>query len=262
MQFLGEKMPLSGDIYYFDSHPKGNGNLPVIVLIHGAGGHHLHWPRTIRRLPGFRVLAPDLPGHGKSGGLGEQSIAPYAQKITHWLDTIGVGRATFVGHSMGGAIVQTLALDHPDYLISAVLIGTGAELPVNQKLLEMVAHSKNVDFALDLILKWSYSKNADPKLIEQVRKKMKEIRPTVLNGDFIACNAFNVSERLSEIKLPVQIIVGEEDKMTPLPLSQKLQALIKNSKLDIIPGAGHMLMLEKEGEVAKVIESFLHSKFK
>ncbi len=250
-------MPIAADLFYFDSDSQGKNNKPVLVLIHGAGGHHLHWPKDLRRISGLRVLAPDLPAHGKSGGLGEQSIEPYAKKITQWLNEVGVGRAIFVGHSMGGAIVQSLALNHPDYVTAAILIATGATLPVNKSLIEKVSSSSSFNAALDLILKWSYSKNADPKLIDQVRKKMKEIRPSVLHGDFLACNDFDVTERLADLNTPVQIIVGAEDKMTPPKLNQQLQSLIKNAKLETIPDAGHMVMLEKPAEVAKSINSFL-----
>ena len=73
-------MPTAGDIYYFASK-QGAATKPAVVLIHGAGGDHLHWPHNIRRLGEYRVFAPDLPGHGKSRGIGAQSIREYAKTI-------------------------------------------------------------------------------------------------------------------------------------------------------------------------------------
>lgn len=254
-------MPTAGDIFYFDSNHNGATSNPVVVLIHGAGGFHLHWPKHIRRINGYRVLALDLPGHGKSKGLGEQSIRGYAKKVVQWLDDIGVGSAIFVGHSMGGAIVQTLALEHTDYVKAMVLIGTGAKLPVNEDLLNKVSFPGNFDAVVNLILKWSYSRSADPKMVDQARKRMKETRPTVLHGDFLACKVFDVSERLSEIKVPTLVLVGEEDKMTPPSFSSHLDEQIKDTQMEILPGAGHMVMLEQEGEVAKVLTKFLDSLF-
>ncbi len=250
-------MPIAGELFYFDSNKNQDKYLPTVVLIHGAGGFHLHWPKSLRRMMGFRVLALDLPGHGKSGGLGEQTIEGYAKIIRRWLDQIGVGRAIFVGHSMGGAIVQSIALSNPGYVNGSVLIGTGATLPINKDLLERLSLGGNIDPVLDRIVRWSYSKIADPKLIKQARKKMDEIRPAVLYGDFLSCKDFDVSERISEIKTPTLIIVGEEDKMTPAKFSNYLYKQIKNSKLKVIPNAGHMVMIEKEYEVAKVLREFL-----
>ena len=70
-------MPQSNRLFYF-SHGAENVTRPPLVFIHGAGGTHLHWPPQVRRMVGQRILALDLPGHGKSGGVGSQNIADYA----------------------------------------------------------------------------------------------------------------------------------------------------------------------------------------
>jgi pimeloyl-ACP methyl ester carboxylesterase len=82
-------MPIAGGLYYF-AFPGDN---PPVVLIHGAGGTHLHWPAEIRRLPGRYVLAVDLPGHGKSIGCGLQTISAYTEAVLHWLEAVGLSRA-------------------------------------------------------------------------------------------------------------------------------------------------------------------------
>jgi pimeloyl-ACP methyl ester carboxylesterase len=249
-------MPTAGSIYYFTSKPQDNDH-PVLLLIHGAGGTHLHWPYNLRRLNNHRVLAPDLPGHGKSDGLGEQAIEKYVWRITEWLEQIGVEKASVVGHSMGGAIAQTLALQHPELVDRLVLVSTGAALPVNPDLLEKISSPATAPAALDLITKWSYSKNVDPKLLQQARQRMDEIRPTVIYGDFVACSQFNTSEHLSKIKAPTLVLCGEQDKMTPLRFSSQLQENIPDASLSIIPEAGHMVMLEQPEKVAAEILQFL-----
>ena len=146
-------MPTAGDLYYFSSN-QGAKTKPAVVLIHGAGGDHLHWPHNIRRLKDYRIFAPDLPGHGKSGGIGLQSVNEYAKAVCDWLTEIGVGRAVFVGHSMGGAIAQTIALEYKDSVRGVVLVATGARLPVNESLLTKMANPNSVPGAIDLIVKW------------------------------------------------------------------------------------------------------------
>jgi pimeloyl-ACP methyl ester carboxylesterase len=73
-------MPVAAGLYYF-AHNPGEHNCPPVILIHGAGGTHLSWPAEIRRLQGQRMLAVDLPGHGKSPGLGKHSIPEYTQSL-------------------------------------------------------------------------------------------------------------------------------------------------------------------------------------
>ena len=81
----------------------------------------------------FSPIIIELPGHGKSGGEGEQEIGRYAEDVYAFLKTVGLSRKTLVGHSMGGAIVQTLALTHPEVIQRIVLVGTGARLRVSSR---------------------------------------------------------------------------------------------------------------------------------
>src|SRR5512135_2219935 len=102
-------MPTADELYYHIYEGGIEGEKSPVILIHGAGGTHLYWPSEMRRLPRYRVYALDLPGHGKSGGRGQQSIPAYAQAVLAWLEQIGIHRAVFVGHSMGAAIALSIA---------------------------------------------------------------------------------------------------------------------------------------------------------
>ena len=148
-------MPFAGGLYYFTSQQNGDKGSPAVVLIHGAGGTHLHWPYNLRRLNNHRVFAPDLPGHGKSAGLGKQSVEKYAETIADWMNAIGLDQALMVGHSMGGAIAQTLAVRYPEMVTGLVLIGTGARLEVNQELLYKFSTPSSTPAAIDLVVKLS-----------------------------------------------------------------------------------------------------------
>lgn len=249
-------MPTAAGMYYFRSK-QGVKTKPAIVLIHGAGGDHLHWPYNLRRLGDYRVFAPDLPGHGKSAGIGEQTIKGYADAIVRWLDDIGIAWAVFVGHSMGGAIALTLALEHPEYVTGLGLVSTGARLAVNPDLLEQLSVPASAETAVKQIVKWSYSKNVDKSLVKQVQKRFLETRPAVTHGDFVACDAFDATERLGEIKVPACVLCGTEDKMTPTALSEDLAARIPQASLTLVPEAGHMVMLEKPDAVSKAMWEFL-----
>lgn len=249
-------MPLAKEIYYFAS--KGGAfDRPPVVLIHGAGGDHLHWPHNIRRLPGHRVFALDLPGHGKSAGLGRQTISAYAKDIVDWLDEIDIYRAIFIGHSMGGAIAQVLALEHSDRVLGLGLVATGAKLGVNPSLLEKLSVPATFPIAVELILNWSYAEGTPKKHIATVKEQLLTTRPSVMYGDYLACDRFNVMEAINKIEVPTTVICGREDRMTPLKYAKYLVEHIPNAHLTVIPDSGHMVMQEKPQAVAKALEAFV-----
>lgn len=249
-------MPYSTDLYYQAYQADDKRRQPV-VLIHGTGGDHLSWPTQLRRLPGYRVYAPDLPGHGKSKGHSLQRIDKFGELILNWANTLGFTKFFLCGHSMGGAISLWLAIHYPDLVQGLILMGTGATLPVNLSLIEELANPKGISTAVDNICQWSFSPKADPRLIESVKKQMLKSRPTVLSSDFRACDAYDLSEKLDQVQTPTLILVGEEDKMTPLRFSEELKKGIKGATLEVLAGAGHMVVLEKPKAVAERVLSFL-----
>jgi pimeloyl-ACP methyl ester carboxylesterase len=94
-------------------------------------------------------------------------------------------------------------------------------------------------------------------LKELVDKRIAETRPSVLHGDFLACDGFDVSDRLSQVSCPTLVLCGEEDKMVPLRSSQFLADHIPGARLEIVPGAGHMVIQEKPQAVASALLGFL-----
>ena len=249
-------MPYQADLYYQAYHANDRARKPL-VLIHGAGGDHLSWPSQIRRLSGYRVYTPDLPGHGKSRGHGLQRIPAYGERINNWLNELELPDIFLGGHSMGGAIALWTAIHHPERLKGLILIGSGASLPVNLSLIEELASPQGFPTAVDNICRWSFSPKTESRLIDEVRKQMLKNRPTVLGGDFRACDAYDLSEQLDQVKAPTLILVGEEDKMTPMRFAEGLREGIRDAELQVIPGAGHMAPLEQPGKTADLIREFL-----
>lgn len=249
-------MPVAADSYYFE-HPGRERYSPPAILIHGAGGTHLHWPPEVRRLAGYRVFAPDLPGHGKSGGVGRQSVPEYARCVVDLMDAVGLSKAVVVGHSLGGAIALTLALDHADRVAGLGLIATGARLRVASVILENTANPATFPLAIKAMGEWAFGPEADERMKELAIKRMAETRPTVLHGDFLACDSFDVINRLGEIRVPTLILCGTEDKLTPLRYSEYLATQIPGAALQTIAAAGHMVMLEQPRRVAGALRVFL-----
>jgi pimeloyl-ACP methyl ester carboxylesterase len=249
-------MPFAGDIYYRESSPQGI-NKPPLVLVHGAGGSSLHWPSEMRRLGGERVLAIDLRGHGRSASGGAETISAYAESVLNFLDSMHVEQAVFAGHSMGSAILLHLSLDHPERVRGLILVGSGANLRVNPALIESCAAEETYPHAVKMVMSWAFGSSADPRLVELAGERMAEISHEVVLGDFYACDEFDLRGRIKEIEVPALVVCGSEDRMTPPRFSQALAEELPNAQLEIVPAAGHMLMLEKPAIVAGLVKSFL-----
>jgi len=249
-------MPTAAGIYYaqFD---EGRKDEPPIILIHGAGSNHLIWPADIRRLPGQRVLAVDLPGHGKSSGVSQQALSIYADQMVDFLAALGLYQAVFIGHSMGGAIALDLAARHPEQVAGLGLIATGAYLGVDASFLENLSHPVMVPTALHQFQTKAFGPHAAPTLIEQCMQAMKEVRSSVLYGDWRACAKFDLREAVAKIEAPAWVIAGSEDRLTPIAYSHFLAERLPAARLQIIPGAGHMVLVEQPERVAQGLNQFL-----
>jgi pimeloyl-ACP methyl ester carboxylesterase len=251
-------MPVAAGLHYFASGANSL-LLPPAILIHGAGGQHLFWPAPVRRLHDQRILAPDLPGHGRSSGLGRHTIADYADVLLEFVRTLNLSTIVLVGHSMGGAIALDFAARFPRRVLGLVLVGTGARLRVAPDLLRTTSNPETFPEAVQLLVQRSFAPHTDARLKDLAAQRLAETRLPVLHGDLLACDAFDASGRLSEISAPTLIVCGAADKMTPPVHSTYLQEHISGARLELVPDAGHMVMLEKPEIVAGVLGSFLDS---
>jgi len=228
-----------------------------VLLLHGAGGSHLSWPPQIRRLTGQRIFALDLPGHGKSEGIGRQDITEYAKAVYEFMKTVRLSNVVVVGFSMGSAIALSLALTYRKRVLALGLIGSGAKLRVSASTLENASNPSTFMPTVESVIDNSYSSNVDSRVKEQAVQKMAETRQAVFYGDFLACDEFDVMERVSSIRVPTLLICGSQDRMTPPSRSEYLHEQIKGSQLHIVEEAGHMVMIEKPDEVVGLLTEFV-----
>ncbi len=244
---------VAGYPLHYSSHGLAEPGTPL-VLIHGAGGVLTQWPAMLRTLPGRPIFALDLPGHGASPGNGSNDIGVYAAGIVEWLNVLDLERVIMLGHSMGGAIVLTVALSLADRLVGLGLLGTGVRLPVAASLLNAL----RVDYlaAAARIATWAYGRGTDPGLVLDYSRHLQSMPPKLVYGDFVACNAFDVADRIGRITLPTLVVCGAEDRLTPPKFSEFLAVRLPYGELHLIAGAGHMAMVEQADEVTLLVGDF------
>jgi pimeloyl-ACP methyl ester carboxylesterase len=251
-------MPSAAGLYYF-AHEEQNGSRPPVILLHGAGGTHLNWPPQVRRMLGQRIYAPDLPGHGKSAGVSRQSIAAYAADLIDFMDALKMQSAVLVGHSMGAAIALTFAIEYPERLLGLGLLGANARLPVAPAILKNALSASAFHATVAMVTEACYGPATEPRLKELGARRMAEMRPSVFYGDFLACESFDVFDKLACIQTPTLVLASYGDQMTPLRHARRMQERIPGARLQLISNAGHMLMLEQPEQVATALSAFIDS---
>jgi len=241
---------VSGTNIYYQPNA-GHANQGCLLYIHGSGSSHELWYNQMNL--DTNSIALDLPGHGRSSGTAASSIAQSAQTVADFLMALQVPRPVYlVGHSMGAAIALTCALNHPEVSDGIILIGSGQRMKVLPSFLEDLHQGKSdPEF-----IRMGFSPQAPAALVDNMVKTFGEVSPSILYADFSACNLFDVSAELEKITLPVLIITGADDKLTPLKLAQYLSSHIANSRLQVISDAGHFAMLEKPDEINQLIVDF------
>jgi pimeloyl-ACP methyl ester carboxylesterase len=237
--------------------------LPTVVLLHGAGFDHTAWALHSRWFAhhGFGLLAPDLPGHGRSAGKPLPTIADMADWTAALLDAAGVSKARLVGHSMGSLIALETAARHPEKVSGLSLIGAAATMTVGPDLLK--AAEANDHAAIDMVSIWGLGFQAElggslaPGLWMHsgAQRTLENCRPGVLFNDLNACNAYQGAlAAAATVSVPTTLILGERDMMTPAKAGKALAAAIANARTVMMPGAGHMMMTERPDELLAALQ--------
>ena len=251
-------MPVAAGLYYF-ANEADNFSRPPVILIHGAGGDHLFWPPHIRRMHNQRIVAIDLPGHGKSEGVGHHTIDDYTGEVMDFIQALKLNGVVLAGHSMGSAIALKAAIRFPKKVLGLCLLGSGARLRVAPSILQSASDPSTSEAAVRQIIDGSFFPQTDARLKELSTQRLEETRPSVLYGDLLACNAFNITDQLSHVSAPAYILCGALDKMVQLKVSEFLRDHIRGAQMDITPNTGHMFLLEQPDQTADKLSGFLNT---
>ncbi len=232
-------------------------NVPVLILIHGAGSSHLGWHSKIRRMSGMDVYALDLPGHGRSEGPALSSIQDYASAIDSFLTDI-VNKSVFIaGHSLGGLIGLQLALTTRKRLSGLIMVCSSARHPIPAEIALKILNPEQFHEAFDWLIHHLGNPQQDPKWVEQTRLAVGSIPREVLNGDILAGQGVDLTEKAGGLQIPVLICSAENDRFFGPEVGKDLAAQIPKGEYICIPDAGHLMPLEKPELTEKIIRGFI-----
>ena len=235
---------------------------PVVVLVHGLGGRAEDWRNLAPYLvhAGFRVYMPDLPGYGRSEKPMEfsYSVSDEAEAMVGFMDMLGLKQVDLGGWSMGGGIVQHLAFRHPERVRRLMLF-------------DSVGIYEKPAWDTRLFTPTT------PAELDQLKALLMPNPPPV--PGFVARDILRISRRnawvvhramapmlpgrdatdalLPQLKMPVLIVWGSEDRLLPLSLGEKMHQLVPQSQLEVIPGCGHMVPVQCTSQLGPKVVDFV-----
>jgi pimeloyl-ACP methyl ester carboxylesterase len=254
--------PNPSDLVYFSERGAG----PPLLLIHGlmASGE-MFAPILDPLASRYRLIVPDLRGHGRSRGLGPPySTAQMAADLSRLLDHLGVDATAVLGYSQGGAVAQQLALDDPRRCRRLVLACTYA---FNMASLRERIEGRIVPLVINVIgmqrfARWVVSmglKQVSRERVALVARQIASQDREVMVAAWRSAMAFDSRPRLVEIRCPTLIVAGSNDAAVPLHHAQMLRAGIPGAQLVVIDGADHALLWVRPDEFVGIIERFLEA---
>ena len=277
MKFLD----LHGDrIAFLDEGHHEGGDADVILLLHGMAGSSATWRSVIGPLSRkYRVIAPDLIGHGQSAKpRSDYSLGAFAVFLRDLLDELGVTSATIVGHSLGGGVAMQFTYQHPDYCRRLILIssgGLGQEVGLTLRLLS----APGAEFILPIIAPspvltggekvrgwlakfgiqtprgdeiWSaYSSFADRETRHAFLKTLRSV--VDYRGQSVsALNRLGV-----KADTPTMAIWGDQDAIIPVEHAFAAHEARPGTRLEVLTGVGHFPQVEKPTDVVDLIDDFI-----
>lgn len=253
-------------IHFLDPNPKGS---PAVLLLHGLGADGSSWTPQLPPLSqaGFRPLAVDIPGFGRSRYDGRGwSIQRVATLVSDLVTKLATGPVHVVGLSMGGVIAQQFALDFPHLTRTLVLVSTFARLRP-QTLSQafyflrriLLVHAVGLPAQAEVVARRVFPRPEDEEVRRQVVLRITQADPRAYRAAMRSLGLFNSVPRLGEIKAPVLVVSGEDDTTVRPDLQKQLADAIPGARQVIVPEAGHAVAIDRYEVFNRLLLEFLRS---
>jgi 3-oxoadipate enol-lactonase len=240
------------------------GQGPVLLLVHGLGASHADWqPQWEVLADTFRLIAPDLRGHGGSTRSGPFSVERFASDLLQLLEALNINRLNIAGHSMGGAVAMQMALLRPQWVQKLVLANTVPDFrPVTLAQRWML-------WSRVLMMRWRgpqalaarsarlmFPLPAQQAVREAIAQRNAANDPAVYIETTRALARWSVADKLDWLTMPTLVLASEHD-FFPASMLQSFAERLPDGYFRIFEGAHHHLPLELPDDLSRVVQEFL-----
>ncbi|MFI6492382.1 alpha/beta fold hydrolase [Streptomyces sp. NPDC050564] len=243
---------------YDDEGPRDGDGVPL-VFIHGWTANRHRWDHQLAHFsPKRRVIRLDLRGHGESSGAGVRTIEELARDVLALLDHLKVERFVLVGHSMGGMISQTIALSHPERVERMALVNSISRMTYSRGRGLLMGVSTLVPFKLFVAtnIQRAFAPGYPREEIREYVRASADTPREVVMTLYGAMRAFDVLDRVGEIRTPTLLVHGYHDIQLPVSQMLRMAKAYPDAVVRIVD-AGHELPVEKPAELTSALDGFL-----
>jgi 3-oxoadipate enol-lactonase len=242
------------------------GERAPLMLIHGVGADGTSWDQIAASVSsGFRVLRLDLRGHGRSGPIeGALTLDDFVRDVVDVLDASAVASAHIVGFSLGGMIAQGLALRHAHrvrrlVLLSAVAGRTAEERERVQLRLTVLREQGIAAITGAAQERWFTPEfiARNPDLVARRMRQLQENHAPSYAAAYTVFSTSDLGDRLHAINAPTLIATGEHDVGSNPRMARFMHTQIRGSRLEILPGLRHSMLVEAPELVTRLVRDFL-----
>jgi 3-oxoadipate enol-lactonase len=236
-----------------------------LVMFHSLLADRGSFDRIVEPLSRrFQVIVPDLPGFGGSSAV-SGGLAVFADRMAEAVRQVaGEEKPIVLGNGFGGFVALQMVLRHPDLVGRLILADSGAAFsePGRQAFRNMAAAAaaKGLEAIADTAMRRLFAPEfqaANPDLMAERRAAFLRTDPEILQAACQALAALDLRKEVEQIRIPVLVLVGEQDEATPPPMSQELAALLPDARLKILAGCAHVPQLQMPEEFLAAIEGFI-----
>jgi len=261
------------EIHYQEA---GDPNAPPLILVHGFASSTLVWSKVFLKLAeaGYRVIAPDMLGYGYTSKprSAEYTIKSQARMISRLMDRLGIGKATIIGSSYGGAVAATIALDYPECVENLILVGAvNNNEPLRFNLMRLFGARLVGDVVSPLLI-------GSRRLLRMRMKRVYDRHEWVLDERRVDArhlplraadthraiirtvrgwDADRISRDAHLIRRPTLLLWGDNDQEVPLADGKRLHQQIPGSRLIVFQYCGHLPHEEYPDEFVEVVHNFV-----
>ncbi|PBC65653.1 alpha/beta hydrolase [Streptomyces sp. Tue6028] len=243
---------------YDDEGPRDGDGVPL-VFVHGWTANRHRWDHQVAHFSDSRrVIRLDLRGHGESSGSGVRTIAELAKDVLALLDHMKVERFVLIGHSMGGMISQTIALSHPERLERMVLVNSISRMTYSRGRGLLMAASTLAPFKVFIAanIQRAFAPGHPREEIREYVRASGDTPREVVMTLYGAMRAFDVLDRVGEIRTPTLMVHGYHDIQLPVSQMLRMAKAYPDAVVRILD-AGHELPVEKPEELTAAVDAFV-----